>query len=265
MLKRTAKSCGSDAPRLASSFAEASRPNRALDKTISAGRRWQNSMVTEESTKEAVKTIARGMPGDSGVTVVTMLVCFFYFAREAAGASSARHSLRPLNWGQRIHAPLGRIAPRDRGFTSDVIRAANSTQLSTMHNLLRDHAMDALGAVDGLGHAQIRGQAAKRIGILARQVSFLAEQYDHVAERPHHTLVEVGIHRHRHVVRRRLGTGIVEPQILAQRQAETSLQRGLDRGDADFAVALDAMTVAAGEQRARHEHRQIEFCAGYQL
>src|SRR6266487_6983461 len=64
MLKRTAKSCGSDAPRLASSFAEARRPNRALDKTISAGRRWQNSMVTEESTKEAVKTIARGMPGD---------------------------------------------------------------------------------------------------------------------------------------------------------------------------------------------------------
>src|SRR6266704_6155500 len=64
MLKRPAKSCGSDAPRLASSFAEASRPNRALDKTISAGRRWQNSMVTEESTKEAVKTIARGMPGD---------------------------------------------------------------------------------------------------------------------------------------------------------------------------------------------------------
>jgi hypothetical protein len=36
------------------------------------------------------------MPGDSGVTVVTMLVCFFYFAREAAGALSARHSLRPL-------------------------------------------------------------------------------------------------------------------------------------------------------------------------
>src|ERR1700719_4397297 len=39
------------------------------------------------------------MPGDSGVTVVTMLVCLFYFACEAAGASSARHSLRPLNFG----------------------------------------------------------------------------------------------------------------------------------------------------------------------
>jgi hypothetical protein len=32
----------------------------------------------------------------SGVTVVTMLVCFLNFAREAAGASSARHSLCPL-------------------------------------------------------------------------------------------------------------------------------------------------------------------------
>ena len=32
----------------------------------------------------------------SGVTVVTMLVCFFLSAREAAGALDARHSLRPL-------------------------------------------------------------------------------------------------------------------------------------------------------------------------
>ena len=36
------------------------------------------------------------MPGESGVTVVTMLVCLFYFACEAAGALGARHSLRPL-------------------------------------------------------------------------------------------------------------------------------------------------------------------------
>jgi len=60
---RTAKSCGPDAPTLASSW----RVNRQ--------RRWQPSMVTGESTKETVKTIARGMPGDSGVTVVTTLVC----------------------------------------------------------------------------------------------------------------------------------------------------------------------------------------------
>jgi hypothetical protein len=34
-------------------------------------RRWQESPVTGEITKETVKTIARGMPGVSGVTVVT--------------------------------------------------------------------------------------------------------------------------------------------------------------------------------------------------
>src|SRR4051812_23519249 len=50
-VRRTAKSCGSDAPTLASSFA------------VNARRRWQTSPVTGKSTKETVKTIARGMPG----------------------------------------------------------------------------------------------------------------------------------------------------------------------------------------------------------
>jgi hypothetical protein len=36
------------------------------------------------------------MPGDPGVTVVTMLVCFYHFAHKAAGASGARHSPCPL-------------------------------------------------------------------------------------------------------------------------------------------------------------------------
>jgi hypothetical protein len=49
---RTAKSCGPDAPTLASSFAD----------FFSATRRWQKSPVTGESTKETVKTIAQGMP-----------------------------------------------------------------------------------------------------------------------------------------------------------------------------------------------------------
>jgi hypothetical protein len=42
------------------------------------------------------KTIAQGMPGVSGEPVVTTLVCFIYFAREAAGAAGTRLSLRPL-------------------------------------------------------------------------------------------------------------------------------------------------------------------------
>src|SRR5271166_2816406 len=55
-LTRTAKSCGPDAPTLASSFAG----------SFPAKRRWQKSPVTGESTKETVKTIAQGRPGISG-------------------------------------------------------------------------------------------------------------------------------------------------------------------------------------------------------
>jgi hypothetical protein len=73
-----------------------------------------NKPVAGESTKETVKTIARGMPGVSGVTVVTTLVCSFYFACEAAGASSARHSLRPLIWRRRqFIAKLAQIMRRE--------------------------------------------------------------------------------------------------------------------------------------------------------
>jgi hypothetical protein len=40
----------------------------------------------------------------------------FYFARKAAGASRARHSLRPLIFmGPNVLANLGRIAPRECG------------------------------------------------------------------------------------------------------------------------------------------------------
>src|SRR5256714_15602619 len=65
-VRRTAKSCGSDAPTLASSW-----------QVVTCWRQWQESPVSGESAKETVKTIARGMPDVFGVTVVTMLVCFF--------------------------------------------------------------------------------------------------------------------------------------------------------------------------------------------
>src|SRR5258705_12152104 len=81
---RTAKSCRSDAPMLASSLREAAQA------TVS------NKPGHRGEREVSRKTIARGMPGRSGVTVVTMLVCLFFITHEAAGASSVRHSLRPL-------------------------------------------------------------------------------------------------------------------------------------------------------------------------
>jgi hypothetical protein len=81
---RTAKSCGPDAPTLASSFVESS-----------AKRRGQESPVPGESTKDTVKTIAQGMPDDLADPVVTA-ACFFV-CRRAMGEAFTRHSLRPLS------------------------------------------------------------------------------------------------------------------------------------------------------------------------
>src|SRR5258707_15630534 len=64
-LRRTAKSCRSDAPRPASSLREDAQA------TVS------NKHGHRGEREVSRKTIARGMPGESGVTVVTTLVCFF--------------------------------------------------------------------------------------------------------------------------------------------------------------------------------------------
>ena len=51
---------------------------------------------TPGRARSSRSTIAQGVPDRSALPVVTMLVCFFQFANEAAGAASTRHSLRPL-------------------------------------------------------------------------------------------------------------------------------------------------------------------------
>jgi hypothetical protein len=89
----------------------------ATDESAARGRRSRvvltPSRWCQVGGDKPLTTVAkeRGMPGVSGVTVVTTLVCFFNFARKAAGASRARHSLRPL--GRKINAKPGRIAPRE--------------------------------------------------------------------------------------------------------------------------------------------------------
>jgi hypothetical protein len=78
-------------------------------------RRWQQSPVTGESTKEAVKTIARETPGHSGEPVVTNSSCFFISharlrVHRAPGVSRALCFL-----GRNEMHNSGAIARRDRG------------------------------------------------------------------------------------------------------------------------------------------------------
>src|SRR5258705_4129816 len=104
MLMRTAKSCGSDAPGLASSLREEAQA------TVSnkPGHRGEHEVSR--------KTIARGMPGRSGVTVVTMLVCLFFYTR-GCGRIERPAFPAPSEFQEagRFLQNLGRIAPRGRG------------------------------------------------------------------------------------------------------------------------------------------------------
>ncbi len=101
---RTAKSCRSGAPMLASSLREEAQA------TVS------NKPGHRGEREVSRKTIARGMPGDFRCDRgdYARVLCFIS-AREAAGASSARHSLRPLiSQGQDFKANLARKPRRDR-------------------------------------------------------------------------------------------------------------------------------------------------------
>ena len=75
-LSRTAKSWRPDTPTLVSSRQQCFR--------IVACDGGNKARLSGETTKETVKTIARGMPDVSGVTVVTCLRAF-YFCTQGCG------------------------------------------------------------------------------------------------------------------------------------------------------------------------------------
>src|SRR5713101_544859 len=124
MLMRTAKSCRSGAPMPASSLREEAQA------TVS------NKPGHRGEREVSRKTIARGMPGDFRCDRGDYARVLFYFAREAAGALSARHSLRPLFiWADGFLQELGRIAPRGRGRMLVVIaRSAATKQSRSRHS-----------------------------------------------------------------------------------------------------------------------------------
>src|SRR5260370_4507664 len=81
------------------------------------GRRWQPSMVTEESAKEPVKTVAQGRPEYPADPVV--LPRAFFAARGPWVSADTRPSLRPLDCKRDMPAAsLVRSAQRERGAMS---------------------------------------------------------------------------------------------------------------------------------------------------
>src|SRR5881397_436811 len=74
------------------------------------------------------KTIARGMPGRSGVTVVTMLVCFILFRTRGCGRVGRPAFPAPsVSKGERFMHKLGRFTPREcKGVFDECERATLS-------------------------------------------------------------------------------------------------------------------------------------------
>src|SRR6476646_10652767 len=107
-LVRTAKSCRSDAPMLASSLREEAQA------TVSnkPGHRGEHEVSR--------KTIARGMPGRSGVTVVTTLGCLFSSAPRLRRIKRPAFPAPSILGGANVLANLGQIMPRDCGVMFEV-------------------------------------------------------------------------------------------------------------------------------------------------
>src|SRR5712664_31548 len=113
MLQRTAKSCGPDAPTLASSLAEFKSAQPGLDKNISADDGGKRARSPGRARRKPLKPLRAGMPGDSGVLVVTRVRSTTIIAHEAAGALGIRHSPRPL-WAEDLSTARAHGAARSR-------------------------------------------------------------------------------------------------------------------------------------------------------
>ena len=83
------------APGSALAIVVALRRTVVLAVSVNPGKRRKPGAFAGGCTHDAVPTIACGTPDVSGVFVVTALVCFFIFAREAADALCIRRSVRP--------------------------------------------------------------------------------------------------------------------------------------------------------------------------
>src|SRR5258705_1349583 len=111
-LLRTAKSCGPDAPTLASSLRRHVGPT-GLRQPTSADDGGKQARSPGRARSKPLKPLRAGMPGDPGATVVTTLVYYQHTAHEAAGATGTRHSPRPQGAKDKRTARAHRAAGRE--------------------------------------------------------------------------------------------------------------------------------------------------------
>src|SRR6266436_2517244 len=112
MLQRTAKSCGPDAPTLASSLRSRVGPT-GLRQDLSAGDGGKTARSPGRARRKPLKPLRAGTPGDSGVLVVTRVRSTTTKCTRGRGCNG--HPAFPTpSKGRKIYQRLGRIARRGR-------------------------------------------------------------------------------------------------------------------------------------------------------
>jgi hypothetical protein len=110
MLQRTAKSCGPDAPTLASSSRSCVGPT-GLRQNISADDGGKRARSPGRARRKPLKPLRAGMPGDSGVLVVTRVRSTT--TKCTRGCGCIGHPAFPTpSFGREIYQRLGRMARR---------------------------------------------------------------------------------------------------------------------------------------------------------
>jgi len=112
MLQRTAKSCGPDAPTLASSSRMLCRPNRVQMQCKFANDGGKRARSPRRARRKPLKPLRAGMPGDSGVLVVTRVRSTTTKCTRDRGCSGHPAFPTPSLGGRSRQRP-GRFAPRD--------------------------------------------------------------------------------------------------------------------------------------------------------
>src|SRR5216683_1926804 len=113
-------------PLLVSSSRRQIRPDRVWTSLQSADDGGKRNSSPGRARRKPLKPLRREGRMIPPTPVVSTPVLFV--AQGAAGAVGTRPSLRPLFFGGRVHAQLGRIAPRERGHTLSIEATTWSSQ-----------------------------------------------------------------------------------------------------------------------------------------
>ena len=137
-----------------------------------------------------------------------------------------------------------------------LMSTALSARLSapTKYPLRQKRRNNSIRCIHDLAHLEVDRHAAQDVSLFAAQAPLAHEVVDHVAHRLAGAFVEVGAVRGRRIARAaggdaragaQLRLGQVTPRHHVELERDARVH--LDRGDADFAVALCAVRIADGK------------------